>query len=280
MILYVKPWYRKLHADTQDWRRRVALAGGSVSRPTAQAVDTFVRGIIADGLRDRFYRLNLFAGDGILSALVPLYRGPVSGGAVYGFEYDQNIGPFASEDYSTSLGLSANGTTKYLNTGLSGITLPSAYDIHIANWVTRAATVANTFNVGWGSTGGVLQTGIGPSNPATTYWFWNYPNSGSAYVAKTLVPLGFMVGSVRTSGSGGAALLVNTGSESTSTSGANRTLVDSLIPIFARRLGTLIDNRSNAALGMYSIGRAMNTSQSLAYRARAQALASALGRAS
>ena len=280
MTPYVKPWFRKLHADTQNWRQRVIVAGGSVSKATALAVDAFVRGIIADGLRDRFYRLNLFAGDNMQAALVPLYRGPSTSGAQYGYEYDQNNGPFETADLSASLGLSANGTTKYLNTGLNGLSLTSAYDIHIANWVSRAATVANTFNVGWGATGGTHQTGMGPSNPTTTYWFWDYPNSGSAFVSKTSVPLGFMIGSVRATGSGGAAFLVNTGTEGLATSGANRVLVDAVIPIFARRLGTLIDNRSNGALGMYSLGRAMTATQSTNYRSRAQTLAAALGRVS
>lgn len=280
MIPYVKPWFRKLHADTQNWRQRVIVAGGSVSKATAQSVDVFVRGIIADGLRDRFYRLNLFAGDNMQAALVPLYRGPSTGGTQYGYEYDQNNGPFETADLSASLGLSANGTTKYLNTGLSGLSLPSAYDIHIANWVTRAPTVAYSFNVGWGSTGGALQTGIGPISTITSYWFWDYPDSGSAYVQKTSVPLGFMVGSVRAAGSGGAAFLVNTGTESTATSGVNRVLVDAVIPVFARRLGTLIDNRANGALGMYSIGASMSAAQSLAYRSRAQTLSAVLGRAS
>lgn len=280
MFPYVKPWFRRLHADTQDWRQRVLEAGGSVSKATAQSVDTFVRGIIEDGLRDRFYRLNLFAGDNILAALVPLYRGPVSGGTAYGYEYDQNVGPFLSADLSSSLGLSADGTTKYLNTGLSGASLPSAYDLHISNYVTRHGTVSYTFNTGWGATGGSRQTCIGPVSPTTSYWFWDYPDSGSAYVQKTFVPLGFMIGSVRATGSGGAAFLGNTGTESTATSGANRTLVDSSIPIFARRLGTLIDNRSNAAIGMYSIGAAMSSTQATAFRSRVQSLSAALGRTS
>ena len=277
MIPYVKPWFRKLHADTQNWRQRVIVAGGSVSKATAQSVDVFVRGIIADGLRACFYRLNLFAGDNMQAALVPLYRGPSTGGTQYGYEYDQNNGPFETADLSASLGLSANGTTKFLNTGLSGLLLPSAYDIHIANWVTRAPTGTFTFNIGWGNTGGVLQTGLGPVNPITTYWLWDYPDSGSAYVAKTSVPLGFMVGSVRGASS---ALLVNSGTESTAASGANRVLVDAVIPVFARRLATLIDNKANGALGMYSIGASMSATQSLAYRSRAQTLAAALGRAS
>ena len=280
MFTYVKPWFRRLHADTQEWRQRVLVAGGTVSKATAQSVDTFVRGIIADGLRDRFYRLNLFVGDNILAALVPLYRGPVSGGTVYGYEYDQNVGPFLSADLSSSLGLSADGATKYLNTGLSGASLPSAYDLHISNYVTRHGTGAYTFNTGWGATGGVFQTGIGPISPTTSYWFWDYPDSGSAYVLKASVPLGFMMGSVRATGSNGASFLINTGTESTATSGANRVLVDAAIPIFARRLGTLIDNRSNAALGMYSIGAAMSSIQSTAFRSRVQALSTALGRAS
>lgn len=65
------------NADAQDWINRVYMQGGSVSRATADIVNTFCNSIDAAGLRDRFYRLNLFCGnsDGaVAAARVPLYR--------------------------------------------------------------------------------------------------------------------------------------------------------------------------------------------------------------
>jgi hypothetical protein len=65
-----------LHPEAVAWRDAVVDNGGSVSGATLAAVSDFCNAIDAAGIRDRFYRLNLFAGTGLNAALVPLYRGP------------------------------------------------------------------------------------------------------------------------------------------------------------------------------------------------------------
>ena len=108
------------HPDAASWRTRVVANGGSVSSSTFQAVEVFCRSIESAGIRDRFYRLNLFAGSNLSAALVPLYRGPSLGGTQYGNTTDTNSN-FVSGDYSESgaaAGLTGNGSTKYLATGL------------------------------------------------------------------------------------------------------------------------------------------------------------------
>lgn len=113
---------RPSNSEALDWISRVYANGGTVSTSTANAVDTFCNAIDAAGIRDRFYRLNLFAGTGLNAALVPLYRGPSLAGTQYGNTTDTNNGPFVSGDYAetgASGGLLANGTSKYLDTGLS-----------------------------------------------------------------------------------------------------------------------------------------------------------------
>ena len=62
------------NVEAQDWINRVYANGGTVSATTANAVNTFCEDINAAGIRDKFYRLNLFAGDNLSAALVPLYR--------------------------------------------------------------------------------------------------------------------------------------------------------------------------------------------------------------
>jgi hypothetical protein len=61
------------NADAQDWVRRVYLSGGTVSPATAAAVNQFCNSITDSGIREKFYRLNLFAGS-FQGAFVPLYR--------------------------------------------------------------------------------------------------------------------------------------------------------------------------------------------------------------
>jgi hypothetical protein len=64
------------NVEAQDWVNRVYANGGTVSTSTANAVSAFCDAIEGAGIRDRFYRLNLFAGSNLNSALVPLFRGP------------------------------------------------------------------------------------------------------------------------------------------------------------------------------------------------------------
>lgn len=110
------------NADAQDWVNRVYSNGGTVSTSTATAVNDFCNAIDAAGIRDRFYRLNLFAGTGLNACLVPLYRGQSRTGTQFGNSTDTNNGPFVSGDYvetGSTGGLNGNGTSKYLATGLN-----------------------------------------------------------------------------------------------------------------------------------------------------------------
>jgi hypothetical protein len=115
-----------IHPDAMDWRSRVITNGGTVDGVTMSAVSQFCRRIDAGGLRDRFYRLNLFCGNGLEAALVPLYRAESRTASARGNATDTNNGPFVSADYNntgSSSGLKGNGSSKFLNTGVNGNTL-------------------------------------------------------------------------------------------------------------------------------------------------------------
>lgn len=115
------------HPEATAWRSSVIANGGTVSGSTFTSVSKFCKDIDAAGLRDRFYRLNLFCGTGLNACLVPLYRGPSLGGTQYGNTTDTNVGPFVSADYSESTGLlAAQATSKYLNTGLAASAMPAS----------------------------------------------------------------------------------------------------------------------------------------------------------
>ncbi len=150
------------NADAQDWLNRVYDNGGTVSTGTASAVNEFCNAIDAAGIRDRFYRLNLFAGTGLNAALVPVYRGPSRTGTQYGNTTDTNNGPFVSGDYTLTGGLNANGSagssSKYLDTGLAPDDLPALSSVHLAAWK------------GAGSIGGSTIALIG-SRTSTQFWY-------------------------------------------------------------------------------------------------------------
>jgi hypothetical protein len=134
----------RVHHDALDWARRVVTNGGSVSQPTLRAVSAFCDAIDRAGIRDRFYRANLFCGNSLSAALVPVFRGQSLGGTQYGNATDTNNGPFVSADYTetgASGGLVGNTTTKYLNTGLAPDALPQVATGHLSFW-TRGGSVA------------------------------------------------------------------------------------------------------------------------------------------
>lgn len=108
-----------IHPEAADWANRVRANSGSVSGTTLNAVSKFCVAIQQANIRDRFYRLNLFCGTGLSACLVPLYRGQSLGGTQYGNAADTNNGPFVSGDFSEASGLQANGSTKYLATGIA-----------------------------------------------------------------------------------------------------------------------------------------------------------------
>ena len=138
------------NADAQNWIDRVYQNGGTVSSATAAAVNTFCDAIASAGIRDRFYRLNLFCGSNLNSALVPLYRGPSLGGTQYGGATDTNVGGlFVSGDYNETVGLTPSGgvdanSTKYLNTGFSPSDIADTGTGHISAW--KAAGAAGPFS--------------------------------------------------------------------------------------------------------------------------------------
>ena len=126
-----------IHPEAADWANRVRTNGGSVSGTTLSAVDRFVKAIHAAGIRDRFYRLNLFAGNNLSACLVPLYRNNSFTGSPLGNATDTNNGPFVSGDYSESVGLSRLvSENKRLDTGLATSALPAGVisSGHLSVW--------------------------------------------------------------------------------------------------------------------------------------------------
>lgn len=129
----LRPRTGGFHPEASDWRSRVIANGGTVSGSTLTAVSNFCRSIDSAGIRDRFYRLNLFCGNDLSACLVPLYRGQSRTGTQFGNTTDTNNN-FVSGDYSPSgsaAGLTGNGTTKYLATGVAQI-YAGSNEIHLA----------------------------------------------------------------------------------------------------------------------------------------------------
>jgi hypothetical protein len=74
----MRPLASGFHPEAAAWRSAVIANGGSASTSTVRAVSNFCAAIDAAGIRDRFYRLGIFAGSNLNAALVPLYLTPNS----------------------------------------------------------------------------------------------------------------------------------------------------------------------------------------------------------
>lgn len=252
-------------ADAQDFFTRGEANGGTYSATTKAAVNAFVVSAKANGYWTKLTRINLFCGDQLAAALVPLKVG--GGGAT-----DTNVN-FVGGDYSEATGLTGNGTTKYLNTGLLANAL-TANDTHIAAY-NRSST-----------------TGFAMGVVAATRFNLNAPLSGDGKVysdqyndttgrlVTTLAigtPYGFLVGS-RTASN--AHVIYRNGSSVDSNATGGSAVPAAAIFVFASNNGLGTPNTHSAnAIGGYSVGAGLTGANAASYYTDIQAAMTAFGRA-
>lgn len=274
------------HPEATAWRTAVLANGGSVTPSTLKAVSDFCRTIDATtGLRACFYRLNLFCGTNLLACLVPLYRGTSRTGTQYGNTTDTNSN-FVSGDYvetTSSGGLTANGSTKRLATGLDPVTAGIPYDNTHNSWYSRAQVTANGTVVG--------SFGSGPTQPtlgALLYGGFNqiYYRSGGANncgIEAAAWSGANRSGHLIALRNGSDAKLYRQGADLGMTvTMTNTNTWASASPgapfVFARNNVGTADQFFSATLQGYSMGTAMTATQASAYYTAMQAFQTALGR--
>lgn len=243
-----------LHPDARDWYNRVLTNGGTVSATTLAAVSTFCASISSAGIRDRFYRLNLFCGDSDASlnaVRTPLYRGPSLSGTQYGNTTDTNVN-FVAGDYAENTGLKGNASTKYLNTGLNVNTLPDSKTRHLGFYMNElptagdqngfmGAVVTDSFYIEARSTPIVFFRGDTAGNATGT-------TSGTTYV-KTLV-IGENTQNINNTDCRVYFGTTLSGQRNNVTAGGT---IARSIYVFAVNAGS-VANYSNARCSMYSVG--------------------------
>jgi hypothetical protein len=108
-----------LETETEAWAAAVVTNSGTASAATIAAMNDFVVGAKAGSIWTKLTRCNLFCGDQLAACAVP-----VAGSG------NDTLVNFVSGDYTEATGLTGDGTTKYLNTGLTANTL-SANSTHL-----------------------------------------------------------------------------------------------------------------------------------------------------
>lgn len=267
------------HPDAQAWRNAVVSNGGSVSSSTLKAVNDFCKSIDAAGIRDKFYRLNLFCGTGLEAALVPLYRGASRTGTQYGNTTDTNVN-FVSGDYvetGSTAGLTGNGSTKYLNTGLAPNAVTEIGSTgHLAvHGVVNPSTSGNAV--------------IGTDNGSTQfYWLrqigatlYRFSGTYGGTVTSGNVDNSWLAGSFVLQTRRSATdleTLVNAASVNTVTTSASPSAIATAFYVFAgNRNNSPIIHAANT-LGGYSIGASMTSAQVSSYYTAMKTFQAALGR--
>jgi hypothetical protein len=271
----LRPVATGFHPEANAWRTAVVANGGSVSASTMRSVSQFCADIDAAGLRDRFYRLNLFAGTGLDAALVPLYRGPTFGGTAYGSATDTNIGPFVSGDYSEATGIQGNGSSKCLNTGFNLTELPSVATGHLSAYKGAGAVAS-------------AKTPIGVRSAAATdvYRYTNNASNefalwGEGTSASVAVNTSALYAIISRTSSTNLVLYrngVSAATSSTSTTPSAANLTNRLIFVCAEGGGTNGIGFWDHVVFAYSIGLALDATQAANLNTAMQAFHAAMGR--
>jgi hypothetical protein len=278
------------HPEAQAWRNAVIANGGTVSGSTLTAVSNFCRSIGAAGIRDRFYRLNLFAGTGLSACLVPLYRGQSLGGTQFGNATDTNAN-FVAGDYvevgtTGGLGTGASNATKSLGTGLVPF---NAGMLHTDTHMSFYSRNGNT------STGAVMAVGHAVTSTQHWQWFLNstsgplsvfYRSGGPNSSGFDGVDAPARTGHLIAQRSGSSAALYRQGvnaNEGTNTTNtvAWTTGLPAALRVFARNWfspNQTTDQFISTTLQSYSLGLSFTNAQALAYHNALQAFQTALGR--
>jgi hypothetical protein len=285
----LRPRAGGVHPEAADWRSRVITNGGTVSASTLKAVDTFCKAISSAGIRDRFYRLNLFAGTGLSAALVPLYRNTSFSGSPLGNATDTNAGGvFVSGDYSESVGLTPTvGGAKHLDTGLTPDAMPLSVvqAMHLACSHGPIPAPAST----------VLCRMIGAANGGTDRHFLNVAveNSGTPKAGSPLGKVSEVASATLPTGAQPSASWISSRTSATSlvmykNGASDGTLTTSVTGIasYSRAFtvcrvnftGSIIGDSYNLPHRHYSIGAGLTASEAAAYDTALSAFRTALGR--
>jgi hypothetical protein len=272
----LRPRASGVHPEAASWRTRVVANGGSVSATTMQAVDRFCRSIDGAGIRDRFYRLNLFCGTGLSAALVPLYRGQSITGTQFGNTTDTNAN-FVSGDYvetGATGGLKGNGSNKSLDTGLLLSSLPSSPNGHISAWAKDQTVARSGWLVAWGS--GYVN-GVYIEHAAAGSRNVSFGRELSGSITANSVRQFLVTRSSTTDQriyQDGTLVDTNT-SAPTGTLTANAAVA---FRVFARLQGTSLEAYTDARMNCYSIGDNLSGAQVTSFRAALTTFFDALSR--
>lgn len=279
--------YSPTHPETINWQSRVASAGGTASAATLQAMDAFCTAIDAQsGLRGAITRLNLFCGDQLAAALVPLYLAESAGATAKGNATDVNSGTtlFSSSNYSasgSSGGITANGAS-YLNSGLFNTQCATSSTGHVS-FSGAGFTTSEQFVLGTTKDNAVATIDDLPLN-INAFGIGDFHRRGSfgQNMAGVIPPRTSYAHFISSQTSSTFRATYENGSQIVSNTGSQTVTLNSTHPYFI--FATNVSNTSGAGLlqtgrlRLYSLGNGLTAAQAAAFSAAVAAFNTALGR--
>lgn len=254
--------------ETTTWQAAVIANGGTVSAATLAAVNTRIVAAKAKGYWTKLLRTNWFCGDQLAACLVPI---KVGGGNAT----DTNVN-FVGGDYSEATGLTGNGTTKRLRTGIIPSTMLTLNDTHAAVYNRTISAVG----------GGTV---LGAQNAATNALNLLAPyTDGKVYSDQYDGTAGGGRMSVAITGAPGCVIATRTAANShkiyragveiatSATTGGGRPTVEMFI--FAQNADGTPGFFSAHSLAGYSIGSLLTAQNALDYATDEEVFQDALGR--
>lgn len=277
----------RIHHDALDWVRRVVANGGSCSQSTLRAASAFCDAIDRAGIRDRFFRLNLFCGnsDAALAAVrTPLYRGPSLTGTQYGNTIDTNNN-FVAGDYAENSGLKGNGSTKSLLTGVLPGDIGTGTHLGLSvSSDTSAGVIAigcdNAFDSGWTTFSIDFANTVAVADTTSRLRARSAlsSNLGSVTTLSLSAATAYMLVSSSPRTTGVPQVMYENGAVAESRSVTYQTHPAFGVAVFgSNRKGSVV-GRTAQRLSSYSFGAHMTASQIAAYNTALVAFLAALGR--
>lgn len=249
-------------ADAALWAAAVTSAGGTYSAGTLAAVSAFCTSAKASNYWTKLNRINLFCGNQLAAALVPLKAG---GGSAT----DTNFN-FVAGDYTEATGLTGNGSSKYLATGLISSVSLTLNDTHLAVYNRSSTAAAGGSHIGASS--------YRFSCPFTDGTFYDdHYDSGAGRLTSAALPAPFGFGVGSRTGAAAHALYRN-GSSLTSNAATSGSLPAVEFYVFAFNSAGVASSYVAQPLAAYSIGSGLSAGDVTAYNTHMQAFQTALSR--
>lgn len=248
--------------DVSDWVNRLARENTGTTNRTD--IDTYVTGLKTDGVWDEMIRHNIYCGTNFTAVAVPLkiYRGPNK----------DLLQLFASTDWTNTVGLTGNGSTKYVDTVVDiNDSLMGDNDLHFAAYV-RVGSDESKITMGGQTPGN--ETTLYVSYGGTTTWACNRATTTYAQFSDS-VGTGLYVGS-RTSSS--FSVIYKAGAAQATNTVAGDSRGQTHLYVHAFNNNGSVFQPTVRTLECYSFGTGMTATQATNYHTRYNTLRSAIGR--